>query len=593
MGLAGSLCVSLHGGALYGTPLYGAPTQSACAPPLENPELNRAAEALGSDSRLETGAAGDALVDAAIDASCNDTTRKYAGAACSTPRGLVELRRRILLDALRLPASAYYLPGVSAEQREQLAVASALIDTWLTQGGVGDLVLRLGAPPIRTEALLSGDCGAPVTTGRTAASLQLPRVLIALRVAWEARELDVASAQAKLQVELSGVSPAGLRAFAELLTQVKAPESPDVSVRYQAWLKLLSASYRVAGAELPSVVASLPVASGRFGVPEMTEVLRALSELGTAPAISLPGGVETSLDVLWGVAVATDEAQAKRAIAKAVLDLGPWADNFLMDLNLGAASLSDRGYTFAGDALLGYQVEAFGGDARGALYEYDLGDENSFLQISQREVQLEGWLGLGSPRFKFEARLEGKYVYLDSTRLDPGGDFLDETSNLARGVLLVGLRGQPASTVALGAWVGGGYQYEDYSPLLVSTTQQVLLSDETRSTAVLEARLRAQLDVWPRYLALRARADFVRYSVGRQTESTLLQPGSVRDSQSAEDVTTTELHARGFLDIDAARFFGFVPGLFGGVDYLSIESDTSSVSGTSPVFGAGLRQVSF
>ena len=235
----------------------------------------------------------------------------------------------------------------------------------------------------------------------------------------------------------------------------------------------------------------------------------------------------------------------------------------------------------------------FGGDARGALYEYDLGDENSFLQISQREVGIEGWLELGSPAFKFEARLEGKYVYLDSTRLDPGGDFLDETSNLARGVLLVGLRGQPASTVALGAWIGGGYQYEDYSPLLVSTSQQVLLSDETRSTVVLEARLRAQLDVWPRYLALRARADFTRYSVGRQTESTLLQPGSVQNSQSAEDVTTTELHARGFLDVEAARFLGFVPGLFGGVDYLSIESDTSSVSGTSPVFGAGVRQVSF
>ncbi|MCB9609970.1 MAG: hypothetical protein H6716_25500 [Polyangiaceae bacterium] len=559
--------------------------QAACPNPLSNPELIRAAEVLGGGSKLDTGAAGDALVASAVDAVCDETTRKYAGAACLTQGGLPDLRRRVVLDALRLPASAYYRPGLNSEQREQLALLSALIDTWLTEGKLGDFVARLGSPPVKTETLLRGDCSLPTTQA------QLPHAVIPLRVAWESVDLDVTQAQAKLQAALPSVSPAGLSAFADLLTQIKAPGSPDVSVRYSTWLGLLSDSYRVAGLELPSVVASFPFGSGKLGLLDMPEVIHRLGEFGGG--ITLPTSVETSLEVLYGVAVASDEAQAKRAIAKAVLDLGPWADHFLLDLNLGAASLSDRGYTFAGDALLGYQVEAFGGDARGALYEYDLGDANSFLQISQREVGVEGWLGLGSPQWTFEARIEGKYVYLDSTRLDPGGDFLDETSNLARGLLLLGLRAQPATTAAVGAWVGGGYQYEDYSPLLVSTTQQVLLSDETRSTLVLEARLRAQLDVWPRYLALRARADFVRYSVGRQTESTLLQPGSVQNSQSAEEVTTTELHARGFLDIEAARFFGFVPGLFGGVDYLSIESDASSVSGTSPVFGAGVRQVSF
>src|SRR5690606_27203466 len=117
---------------------------------------------------------------------------------------------------------------------------------------------------------------------------------------------------------------------------------------------------------------------------------------------------------------------------------------------------------------------------------------------------------------------------------------------------------------------------------------------ESSSALVLEGRLRAQLAVWPRYVALRIRGDGTRYSVSRQSETLLFTAGGNSVIQTSDTSVVTEIHGRAFLDAEVARFFGFVPGLFGGLDYLSVDSSSDGVvSAVTPVFGAGVRQVSF
>src|SRR5690606_1679757 len=113
--------------------------------------------------------------------------------------------------------------------------------------------------------------------------------------------------------------------------------------------------------QLPSLLSGDPRSS-------LKASLQLLKSFNLAP----PDAVDTSLDVTAALAVAKDERAAKLAIARAVLPIGPWAENLLADLNIGAVSLSDRGLNITGDALLGYQGSGVGGDVRGALYEYDL-----------------------------------------------------------------------------------------------------------------------------------------------------------------------------------------------------------------------------
>lgn len=580
-----------------------APAEAApCVEPLNSEVVTRIAQAAGpSDGSLESGALGDALVAELVSAVCDAETQRFAAASCASRLGLPDLRRRVALDALRLPATLSRASAgrLSEPQRVALEVLAALIDTLLEQGDFARLLERLQTLPQGTEQLLSQPCslGAPrpapagvgVPLGAAAGLLgQLEQLAKAAQPVAE----QIAALEARRGAPFT---PLGRDAAGALINRYAALAQATSAEQVGAlWLQLISDALVAESGQPQPDFARLsgqltPLLSGdpRSSLKASLELLRGFN-------LAPPDAVDTSLDVTAALAVARDERTAKVAIARAVLPIGPWAENLLADLNVGAVSLSDRGLNIAGDALLGYQGSSVGGDVRGALYEYDLSDDSSILQISQREVQLEGWVALGSDAVQFEGRLEGRYVYLDSTRFSSTSDFLDETSNLARGLLLLGLRAQPSSGAALGVWLGAGYQYEDYSPLLVSRTQSVILTDESSSALVLEGRLRAQLAVWPRYVALRIRGDGTRYSVSRQSETLLFAAGGNSVIQTSDTSVVTEIHGRAFLDAEVARFFGFVPGLFGGLDYLSVDSSADgAVSAVSPVFGAGVRQVSF
>src|SRR5690606_9973336 len=144
-----------------------APAEAApCVEPLNSEVVTRIAQAAGpSDGSLESGALGDALVAELVSAVCDAETQRFAAASCASRLGLPDLRRRVALDALRLPATLSREPGgsLTGPQRAALEVLAAVIDTLLEQADFSRLVERLQTLPQGTGDLLSQPCslGAP------------------------------------------------------------------------------------------------------------------------------------------------------------------------------------------------------------------------------------------------------------------------------------------------------------------------------------------------------------------------------------------------------------------------------------------------
>lgn len=598
----GLLVASLGGMVLLGgqSAQAQAPSQ-ACHTVLESPPLEGLARKLGG-SELDMGLLGSQLVNELVDAVCSGEITRWAGASCQGSANMDELRRRVALDILRLPVQINVSVSPRAQEVElSLALAAAVADTWLVQGDLAWFAQRLQAEARPTPEFLRDACalGAPRTSLQ--ASIHISTFLTELSRLDRSLPKGEQVEQLSQVVQRLGVGDTSSLRVKGLITRVieeyeriQGTIGAPPSIEDWTELGLLSAELFV-GQRLDLagfVTASSQLLRGNLRVSS-TEAIAWLSRLGGV----IPSSVQTSLDIASAFSLARDEGSAKRILARALLPLGPWSENILTDINLGTVSLSDRGYSFAGDLLLGYQTSDFGVDVRGAVYEYDISKERRIIQISQRELQLEGWLNIGSEKFSVETRAEGKFAYFDSTRISavPGETlFFDETSYMGRGVGLLGLRAQPSMRFAGGLWLGAGFQYEDYSPLQTLSSTSVSFADETNTALIMEARFRMQWALWPQYLVARLRADGVRYEMARQNQTSLVSAGAVQSSEQSESATTLEAHARGYLDAELARFWGFVPGLYAGFDYLSIDSSSQgTLSSFAPVFGAGIRRVSF
>jgi hypothetical protein len=311
----------------------------------------------------------------------------------------------------------------------------------------------------------------------------------------------------------------------------------------------------------------------------------------------LPVRLSHATEVVVAVAEAPSEDAATKSLLRLIVPLGPWAERLMFDVNLGAVRLEDRDFTFSGDALLGYNGTHFGVAGRGALYEYDFTSDQRVIQTTQAEGGLDGWWVLGERGLRFELRAEGGVAYLDTTRIStaPGDTvFSDETSVMGRGLLFAAARYEPNDRLAMGLWLGGGAQYENYTPLSQPRAGVVSLSDETAVTAIAQARLRVQISVVPRWLTVRLRGDAHRYEIRRDRDLFTLTSGGNVSGSTAEKTVQFEAHGRLFLDADLARAAGFVPGLFAGVDHFGVETDSGVTNfATTPVFGGGIRRVAF
>jgi len=91
----------------------------------------------------------------------------------------------------------------------------------------------------------------------------------------------------------------------------------------------------------------------------------------------------------------------------------------------------------------------------------------------------------------------------------------------------------------------------------------------------------------PGWFGVRLRAESTHFNITREQLSFTSAGGGVTSS-SVEIDQQLEVHGRVFVDADVASYFGFVPAIFLGLDYLGIQGSATSSSTVVPSVGIGI-----
>lgn len=278
---------------------------------------------------------------------------------------------------------------------------------------------------------------------------------------------------------------------------------------------------------------------------------------------------------------------------RTLLGLGP--SPWIVELNGGVPKLATNDVRFIGDTTLGYESKSLGVVVRGALRYYDF--SSRVLATDNLDVlgSLESWLVTGDNRspFRLEGRLAGGTEYIDTTTLTrPAGlrrtNFGDYDSLLIRGSLLLGFGLRLGERFSGHMLVGGGGQYETHDSTSVDQTGIKFNSPDTWD-AQGSARLDVRYRIVPSIVGARVHGDGVYFSITR--EELAFNANTVGATQAT--VTSSlekqlSLSGRLFVDADLASFAGFVPAVFGGLDYVLLTSAIGERGTSIPVVGIGI-----
>jgi len=674
-----------------------------------SPLLDALARRVAPDAALQTGAAGALLVRELSERVCKEApVREWLPASCEPlagPEPLLELRRRVVLDALRLPREGWRRVARNDRAATGLRVAVAVLDTAVESLSAAQLARRLAEDTARDfRQLLTDPCASlepspldAALAGRggerfdslAAALLALPPGALAQAApAPEVVPLEPVPPHGAAPAALPGAAPASpapspvpapapgalpvvpalpaipalpfaptpdgiAAAAARLIERVFAdgprldrpddhyrrlvervladsgllPPGQPLSPLRQAAARELVRALRDAdaaaqalaakpddlaamGAVLHTLVRVVEhavslVEDAPFTVPPALHAMIAELLAGDLPGAAraatglLPGAMAPSEATLRALECTTDflaartDAERKRVLTGCALGLPPWSRPFLFDLDVGAVSLGDGNLRLAGSALAGYNAKRWGAVATGAGAVYDLTDADSQDETVYGKATLETWYTAAADRpLRFEGRFVGGMAVYDTDRTEPapGVFWTTETSWLGRASLLAGIRYQ-ITRFAAGLWLGGGGQYEYYDPLVVAASSSTVTLTVNETVELKgDGRLRTHLNLIPRWLTVRVNADADYF---RLTRAVTYYSSTGQTATQAESARQLELHARGYLDAEVARFFGFVPGLTGGVNYLSLDDGAGTRTTAVPMFGAGIRRESF
>lgn len=242
----------------------------------------------------------------------------------------------------------------------------------------------------------------------------------------------------------------------------------------------------------------------------------------------------------------------------------------------------------SGELGAGYATENFRVYAEGGISFYDLDRAG----IISENYGLQGALSAGyltgdaSSAFRFEVAFSGGGALYDSTLIDSTGNnptLKDHTSTMGRGSLLLGGRTR-LGLFSASLLAGGGAQYEEFNAL--SATGTVMIQDTATLSLQFNGRLHARVLVVEGWVGTRAEVRFQRFDITR--DDTIIrvdQAGSADTDGAFTSTTQTEISARLFIDVEVARFAGFVPSLFAGVNSVTISGDAGSSAVLVPVFG--------
>lgn len=287
-----------------------------------------------------------------------------------------------------------------------------------------------------------------------------------------------------------------------------------------------------------------------------------------------------------GVCCATTLASS----ASAQVGYDPVDSPWFFAVNAGVPSLQSGNLSGVGSAEVGYLMKNLGFEASGRLSAYDFQNKDIRTDNQAAQGKGEAWWVSGTPDedVRFEIRAAGGGAYYDTTYKVRRSSSLpqnldDETSWMGRGSLLVGLVVQPSSSFNLSFRGGAGGQYESYNA--VSTTATNVIDDSDTFSFQANGRFRMRWSFIPEAASLRLWADGSYFTLRRST-FVLATSGAV--TTGSEEFTQIEVVSRMFIDLDAVAFYGIVPGVFGGLDYFALSSNSGDTSTLVPVGGAAL-----
>jgi hypothetical protein len=310
-----------------------------------------------------------------------------------------------------------------------------------------------------------------------------------------------------------------------------------------------------------------------------------------AMAMSLPEEVPAVLAFIADLSTASTGAEVRQRLRAALLPLPPWAESLVLDANANWPRLDSRDFRVNGDLTVGYNGDSFGVVFRGSGMTYDLSSDSGLTQTDRYEGGVEGWWTYRpGPRLGLELRGTGQAVVYDSTVVDLNEDLLlgDETSVMARGTLLAGLRANPTTRWGIGVWGGAGFQYEFHDGLTLQRDTTTLSEDEP-TTIRAEGRVHLQFDAWPQVLSLRARSDFNLLRISHDAGRIVVGEGASEVSTEQTTLQQVEILSRFMVDIDAFRFFELRPSIHAGLNTIVLEDLVTH----TPVVGAGIRREAF
>lgn len=356
----------------------------------------------------------------------------------------------------------------------------------------------------------------------------------------------------------------------------------------------------IGGDDMRALVGTLVRALARSaGSPVDAPVLKdAIAALPQAVVVHDGAATVDPNAILAFLASQYDVGEDGKPSLRSLVGLGPTP--WVFELNGGLPQIDFSKMLYVGDATVGYATEKLGVVGRGWVDNFAFNDPQTHSDYLHAGGALEAhWLsGEGTSRVRFETRLAGIFDYYDTTTYplhDALNNFYDFDSYIARGTLFAGIRyGRPTDRVSLQVLVGGGVNYEAPDTFRWTGSKQLTLTSESSLTGQGSARVRLQVRIVPRILGARVRAESVYFNLTReQLIASQTGVGPVTTSSTVERQQQLEVHARAFLDADVAEIAGFVPAVWGGLDYIGAQGSATTLSEVFPLVGVGIVRHSY
>lgn len=582
-----------------------------CAAGNEGPVLaSHVAEQLGPLPVASLGPGGDALLRELVEQGCTEpSVRAALPNTCFGLASVSELGSRLVADLTSVPATALgaRLRSVPPEQRVAVAFLAAVGRGGVEPSEVSHRVAHVLG--YATEA-----CVPPVTDAGDP-------VGVAVGVVWALTngappvhdELAATARIADALAALRGSPPTALdHAFVDRLARQYA----ELRAAREAWGANAGNAVvlkRLLSAEYTSFQYALSLAHGR----ELTLPAEAWATLDAILAANLDGAVDqlrswlvprAELDaaivdraaLLLRFARATSQEQAERIVRGQALGLGPWSEKILFSASAGVPRLESNDFNVVGEGMLGYNDDAWGLAGNGGISVLDFSSDEYVASTVKLFGGGDGWFSLPlGDRTRLDLRANLEVVLFDSdTTVVATGGILDgnETSLLVRGGGLLGVR-HTSTRFAAGAWAGAGGQLESYDQRATVVTESgspTQLDDVDTVSLLLRGRARMQWAFLPDTLALRLSADGEYYELARMSAAIDATGPQATLVETDEAAIQLELVGRLFVDVEAARVLGFVPGAGVGIDHyqLAVAGQDTLVT-TIPVYMVGIRRATF